>query len=75
MKKKFQDIKVITILFINFLPTAQSLSLYAQLIQEITTSTSLSMQICKYELLPSVDFHFAIIEADVLLVTYQYTDI
>ena len=45
VKKKFQDIKVITILFINFLPTAQSLSLYAQLIQEITTSTSLSMQI------------------------------
>ena len=45
MKKKFQDIKVITILFINFLPTAQSLSLYAQLIQEITSSTSLSMQI------------------------------
>ena len=30
---------------------------------------------CKYELLPSVDFHFAIIEAVVLLVTYQYTDI
>ena len=41
VKKNFKT----TILFINFLPTAQSLSLYAQLIQEITTSTSLSMQI------------------------------
>ena len=41
VKKNFTT----TILFINFLPTAQSLSLYAQLIQEITTSTSLSMQI------------------------------